>query len=248
MTFAPDEIDWDDEVRVALEERASLSPDALTGMEANLRFAGPETMETKIFGRLIGLAELDLPAPQRGRREGRAHPLRPGRRAADLRHAANLMSDRLEGSCSCALVRYRLNARPMFVHCCHCTLCQKQTGSAFVLNALIETSNVELLEGAPVAVPVPTESGRAHDIYRCPRCQVALWSDYGRRGVMRFVRVSTLDRPHELAPDVHIYTRSKVPWLRLPDGVRAFAEYYDTQQEWPKESLKRRAAILGPNK
>jgi benzoyl-CoA-dihydrodiol lyase len=52
VTFAPDEIDWEDEVRLAIEERASLSPDALTGMEANLRFAGPETMETKIFGRL----------------------------------------------------------------------------------------------------------------------------------------------------------------------------------------------------
>jgi benzoyl-CoA-dihydrodiol lyase len=52
VTFAPDDIDWEDEVRLAVEERASLSPDALTGMEANLRFAGPETMETKIFGRL----------------------------------------------------------------------------------------------------------------------------------------------------------------------------------------------------
>jgi benzoyl-CoA-dihydrodiol lyase len=52
VTFAPDEIDWEDEVRLAVEERASLSPDALTGMEANLRFSGPETMETKIFGRL----------------------------------------------------------------------------------------------------------------------------------------------------------------------------------------------------
>jgi len=52
VTFTPDEMDWDDEVRVAIEERTSLSPDAMTGMEANLRFAGPETMETKIFGRL----------------------------------------------------------------------------------------------------------------------------------------------------------------------------------------------------
>ncbi len=52
VTFAPDELDWDDEVRLAVESRAAFSPDALTGMEANLRFAGPETMETKIFGRL----------------------------------------------------------------------------------------------------------------------------------------------------------------------------------------------------
>ena len=52
VTFAPDELDWEDEIRLAIEERASLSPDALTGLEASLRFAGPETMETKIFGRL----------------------------------------------------------------------------------------------------------------------------------------------------------------------------------------------------
>jgi benzoyl-CoA-dihydrodiol lyase len=52
ISFAPDDLDWEDEVRLAIEERAALSPDALTGMEANLRFAGPETLETKIFGRL----------------------------------------------------------------------------------------------------------------------------------------------------------------------------------------------------
>ena len=68
VTFAPDDIDWEDDVRIAIEERVSLSPDALTGMESNLRFAGPETMETKIFARLIRLAKLDLPAAQRGGR------------------------------------------------------------------------------------------------------------------------------------------------------------------------------------
>lgn len=149
------------------------------------------------------------------------------------------------GGCACGAVRFRLTARPMFVHCCHCTLCQRQTGSAFVLNALIETSRLELLSGAPVPVPVPTESGRPHDIFRCPVCQTAVWSDYGRRPALRFVRVGTLDQPHDLAPDVHIYTRSKVPWLRLPDGARAFEEYYDLQREWPAESLARRRAILG---
>jgi benzoyl-CoA-dihydrodiol lyase len=52
VTFAPDDIDWEEEVRIAIEERASFSPDALTGLEANYRFPGPETLETKIFGRL----------------------------------------------------------------------------------------------------------------------------------------------------------------------------------------------------
>jgi hypothetical protein len=154
----------------------------------------------------------------------------------------------LPGSCSCGEVKYRLHGPPMFVHCCHCTLCQRQTGSAFVVNALIETARVEILAGAPAAISMPTESGRAHDIHRCPTCQIALWSDYGRRGVLRFVRVTTLDEPAALPPDVHIYVRSKLPWVRLPEGARAFEAYYDMEKEWPAESLARRAALLGPGR
>jgi hypothetical protein len=153
----------------------------------------------------------------------------------------------LSGSCFCGAVRYRLTRPPMFVHCCHCRDCQKQTGGAFAINALIERSSIELIEGSqePVRVTMKTDSGRPHDIYRCPECQAALWSDYGRRGVMVFVRVATLDRAHEIAPDVHIFTRSKLPWVVLPPGARRFDEYYDMQQEWPKDSLARRRAILG---
>jgi len=128
----------------------------------------------------------------------------------------------MEGGCSCGEVRYRLGAKPMFVHCCHCLDCQRQTGSAFVLNALIETELVEVLSGAPIAVAVPTDSGRPHDIHRCPKCQIAVWSDYGRRGGLRFVRVGTLDDPTALKPDVHIFTRSKQPWVGLPADVPAF--------------------------
>ena len=156
-----------------------------------------------------------------------------------------MTTPRLEGSCSCRAVRYRLRTAPMFVHCCHCTLCQKQTGGAFVINALIETDRIELLAGAPQAVSMPTESGRPHDVYRCPTCLVAVWSDYGRRPSLRFLRVATLDEPHAIQPDVHIYVRSKVPWVRLPEDARAFEVYYDMQKEWPAESLARRRAILG---
>jgi hypothetical protein len=135
----------------------------------------------------------------------------------------------------------------MFVHCCHCRDCQKQTGGAFAVNALIERSCVELADGSeePVRVTMKTDSGRPHDIYRCRDCESALWSDYGRREVMAFVRVPTLDRGPEIVPDVHIFTRSKLSWVRLPEGARAFDEYYDMQQEWPSESLARRRAILG---
>jgi hypothetical protein len=149
-----------------------------------------------------------------------------------------------EGGCACGEVRYRLTSRPMFIHCCHCLDCQRQTGSAFVLNALIETDRIELLSGEPRPMPVPTGSGGPHDIYRCPTCLTAMWSDYGRRPGLRFVRLGALDDPAALGPDVHIFTRSKLPWVGLPAEVPAFEIYYDTQALWPSASLERRRAAL----
>jgi hypothetical protein len=155
------------------------------------------------------------------------------------------MTNALEGGCACGRVRYRLKSEPMFVHCCHCRDCQRQTGSAFVINALIETDRIEVLSGAPEPTPVPTDSGSPHDIYRCAECKTALWSDYGRRPAIRFVRVGTLDDASTPVPDVHIYTRSKLPWVALPAGLPAFDVYYDMKTLWPAKSLARRRAILG---
>jgi hypothetical protein len=152
-----------------------------------------------------------------------------------------------DGGCFCGAVRYRLTSAPMFINCCHCRDCQRQTGSAFVINGVIEADRIELLKGKPEAVSMPTESGRPHDIYRCPDCHTALWSDYGRRP-MRFVRMSTLDDPAAFAPDAHIFTRSKLPWVRLPEGAPAFEIFYDMKTQWPDASLKRREALLGPGK
>ena len=155
------------------------------------------------------------------------------------------MDQPLEGRCGCGEVRYRLTGSPMFVHCCHCLDCQRQTGSAFVLNAIYELDRIELLSGDLEPVPMPTDSGRPHDIYRCKTCQTALWSDYGRRSRARFVRVGTLEDPSALSPDVHIFTRSKLPWVSLPPEVAAFDVYYETQKLWPPESLARRRAVMG---
>ena len=149
------------------------------------------------------------------------------------------------GGCSCGAVRYRLTSEPMIVHCCHCKDCQRQTGSAFVLNALIETDRERIHTGEPRRYEMPTDSGRPHGIYRCAGCGVAVWSEYGGLAVLRFVRVGTLDRPAALAPDVHIYTRSKQPWIALPAGVPAFEGYYDSSKLWPADSLARRRAVLG---
>ncbi len=155
------------------------------------------------------------------------------------------MAEGIEGGCACGAVRYRLTSAPMFVHCCHCRDCQRQTGSAFVINALIETDRIAVLGAAPEPVTVPTDSGRPHRIFRCTGCGVALWSEYGGRNELRFVRVGTLDEPSLLSPDVHIYVRSKLPWVRLPDGVVAFEAYYDSRKLWPEASLARAVAIRG---
>jgi hypothetical protein len=155
------------------------------------------------------------------------------------------MTNEFEGGCACGAVRYRLNSRPMFVNCCHCRDCQRQTGSTFVINAIIETDRIEMLSGPPEPVRVPTDSGRPHDIYRCPQCRTALWSDYGGRPNLRFVRVGTLDEPTGLPPDAHIFTRSKLPWVGLPADAPAFEVYYELEKLWPTESLARRRAILG---
>lgn len=155
------------------------------------------------------------------------------------------MSQTFEGGCACGTVRYRMTSAPMFVHCCHCTSCQRQSGAAFAVNALIETGRVETLSGEPQAVTLPTDSGRPHVVLRCPTCQIAVWSHYGGRKEVAFVRVGTLDEPAAMAPDVHIFARSKLPWVRLPEGAAAFDVYYKTEEQWPPESLARRAAMMG---
>jgi hypothetical protein len=154
------------------------------------------------------------------------------------------MADKLEGGCACGVVRYRLESAPMFVHCCHCHDCQRQTGSAFVLNALIETDRVTVLSGETAPFAMPTDSGRPHHIYRCTKCGTAVWSEYGGLAKLRFVRVGTLDEPSAVPPDVHIYTRSRLPWVVIPEGARAFDAYYSSREVWPADSLERRRAVI----
>jgi hypothetical protein len=139
-------------------------------------------------------------------------------------------------------VRYRLSAEPLVVHCCHCLNCQRQTGSAFVVNVMIEADCVELLAGEPVPIDVPRGARSTQRIWRCQTCQVAVYSRY-TSGKLRFVRAGTLDDPASVEPDVHIYTRSKLPWVVLPEGVPAFRSYYEPEKVWRAESLERLAAV-----
>ncbi|HEX3632401.1 MAG TPA: GFA family protein [Casimicrobiaceae bacterium] len=151
----------------------------------------------------------------------------------------------LDGGCTCRAIRYRLTSAPLFVHCCHCRWCQRETGASFALNAMIEADRVVVLNGEPEAVATPSNSGKGQKITRCPSCRIALWSNYAGAGdLVRFVRVGTLDEPDRLPPDIHIFTASKQPWVVLPPGAPAVAEYYDRERYWPAASLERRRTML----
>ncbi|MFY9513100.1 MAG: GFA family protein [Rubrivivax sp.] len=151
----------------------------------------------------------------------------------------------LEGGCDCRQIRYRLASRPLFVHCCHCRWCQRESGAAFALNAMIESERVQLLAGTPDLVHTPSNSGLGQDIARCPQCRIAVWSHYAGSGpLVSFVRVGTLDNPDLLPPDVHIFTASKQPWVQLADGKPVCPVYYDRDALWPAESLERRRQLL----
>ncbi|MFZ6770052.1 GFA family protein [Undibacterium sp. Di26W] len=151
----------------------------------------------------------------------------------------------LEGGCDCGHIRYRMQTTPLVVHCCHCRWCQRESGTAFALNAMIEAGQVLNLGGEPDMVDTPSNSGAGQQIARCPHCSIAVWSNYAGAGpLMKFVRVGTLDQPDHLPPDMHIFTLSKQPWVNLVGDIPVFTEYYDRNQHWSASSLARRAALL----
>jgi hypothetical protein len=138
-----------------------------------------------------------------------------------------------------------METAPLIVHCCHCSSCQRETGTAFATNAMIEADRVTLLSGGPEVVLTPSDSGKGQKIVRCPNCRVAVWSNYAGAGdAVRFVRVGTLDRPDYLPPDIHIFTSSKLPWVPLSTDIPAVPRYYDRDQVWPRESLERWSKIV----
>lgn len=152
----------------------------------------------------------------------------------------------LDGGCTCREVRYRLTDSPMFVHCCHCRWCQRETGTSYALNAMIEAERVVLLAGEPEVVDTPSLSGHGQKIARCPTCRIALWSNYAGAGeAVRFVRVGTLDEPDRVPPDIQIFTASRQPWVVLSPDLPAVEEFYDRKRYWPPDSLDRLRKALG---
>jgi hypothetical protein len=140
-----------------------------------------------------------------------------------------------------------MTSKPIVVHACHCSWCQRETGTAFATNAVIERSRVELLGATPLIVDTPSHSGKGQKIHRCPKCHVAVWSNYAGGGDdFAFIRVGSLDDPSAMPPDIHIFTSTKQTWFAFPAGARVYPEFYDPKSEWPQESLARWAAVKGP--
>lgn len=149
----------------------------------------------------------------------------------------------MQGRCTCGQVSYRMLEPPMFTHCCHCSWCQRETGSAFALNAIIERDRLEVM-GEVDYVTLPSASGKGQQVARCPACKVALFSHYaGSAGIAAFVRVGTLEDPASCPPDVHIYTSTKLPWVPLDPKIPAFEGYYQAKTEWPAAAQERFRAM-----
>ncbi len=148
-----------------------------------------------------------------------------------------------DGGCTCRQVRYRMTSNPLIVHCCHCRWCQRETGSAFVINAMIEADRVAVMTGEVEIIDTPSDSGNGQRISRCPECHVAVWSNYSSDAI-HCVRVGTLDEPDRLPPDIHIFTASRQSWVVLPPEIPAVEEYYETSDMWSADSLARLAAVF----
>jgi len=146
----------------------------------------------------------------------------------------------IEGRCACGALAFRLARPPLFVHACHCTRCQRETGGAFAHHLMIETAQLQLLQGQPLFTRVPTDSGGRHWVARCADCHGVLWNAHGsRQPLIVYLRVGTLDEPAAWPPQAHIYLRSRQPWLVLDPAVPQFSGAYDARKTWPADSLAR---------
>jgi hypothetical protein len=150
----------------------------------------------------------------------------------------------LTGGCACGHVRYRMESPPIIVHGCHCRYCQRMSGSAFAVNAMIEADRVMSIgAGEPEAIHTRSALPAGQKIHRCPRCFLALWSNHSKLGdAIVLINVGTLDEAEHLSPDVHCFTATKHPWVTLPNSVPAFEGDYDAAKVWSADATERLAA------
>lgn len=132
------------------------------------------------------------------------------------------------GRCFCGAVQYRINEEPLTVYACHCTDCQKRSGSAFGLSMWVNRAAIEVTQGEAVLQIASGHDDRLRHARLCLQCHTRLWSAPEDRPELAVVRPGTLDDTSWLEPVAHLWTRSAQPWVKIPEGVVR----YETQ---PKE-------------
>ena len=143
------------------------------------------------------------------------------------------------GRCSCGRIKFHLVGAPLFTQACHCTDCQRFTGAAFGIGVLMLENDLCIDEGEPATYEHPTASGNRHTAAFCVHCGTYLWGWYSLRPGVVVVRPGTLDDRQATQPQAHVWTRSKLPWVIIPDGVPTFPMGYKTPEVWPEASLQR---------
>ena len=127
------------------------------------------------------------------------------------------------GRCFCEETRYRITAEPLTLYACHCTDCQKRTGSAFGLSMWVPRTAIEVTTGEATLQVLKGPDGRGRPGRMCPQCGARLWSEPEKRPTLAVLRAGTLDDTSWLRPVAHIWTRSAQPWFEFPAGVAAYA-------------------------
>lgn len=150
---------------------------------------------------------------------------------------------KLSGGCMCGNVRYEIKDGPLFVHACHCTDCQRLSGSAFVVLLGVAKADFEV-KGNLSTVTNPTPSGAGYDASLCTNCATIIWSKYHFVDLpLIAVRGGTLDDATLAPPAYHIFTKSKQPWFELPTGVKAFEGWLEPSEAWSPSTLQKLDAM-----
>jgi hypothetical protein len=149
------------------------------------------------------------------------------------------MTDIQAGGCGCGAVRYQLSGPPLFTHVCHCSECQRRTGSAFGLTMMIQRTQLEIIQGELKGISVNTDSGTLKTSYFCPACGVHIWNERDRDSSIYAFRPGTLDNASGIVVGAHVWTCSKQAWVKLDPAIPAFKKMYDRGEVWPPTSLDR---------
>ena len=151
----------------------------------------------------------------------------------------------IHGGCFCGSTRYRLETAPLFCYACHCTDCNKQTGSVYACFTSIENDHITSIGALPPKITTAIRSGGIiRHMASCGKCGTRLWASGDTTPVTADIATGTLDLPELMEPDLHSYIESKISWAILPESAKTCRGPFDYRKHWPKSSLKRLEAAV----